>query len=382
MVVVNLGIKVASDQLIAGFREHKPDAIGLSGLLVKSAQQMVLTATDFKEAGISVPILVGGAALSEKFTVNKIAPAYGEAVCYAKDAMTGLLPDESTDGSQRARSHARKANTNTVPGAFAEVVEITEPVAVSTVRSTKVNVDIPVPVVPYLDRRVRDVPQLAGTTGVWSYINPFMLYGRHLGYKGNIEKNLAAGEKKALELHDLVESLKKEAAGYLKAKAVWQFFEAERDGNSIYLFTPGAASPLHTFQFGRQPRPNGLCLSDYIMPPAQGKRDHLALFVVTAGAGVREKSEELKLKGDYFRAHGLQALALETAEGCCRIALIAGIREDWGFPDPETMTMQEAASLRRYRGKRYSFGYTGLPQSPTIRPASGNCFSPKKSACN
>ena len=356
--VVNLGIKVASDQLIQGFREHKPDAIGLSGLLVKSAQQMVLTAADFKDAGIMVPILVGGAALSEKFTVNKIAPAYGEAVCYAKDAMTGLrLMNQLMDPNLREALLA--ANTNTVPGAFAEVVAIAEPVPVSTERSTKVGLDIPIPDVPYLDRRVRDVPQLAGTTGIWSYINPFMLYGRHLGYKGNFEKNLAAGEAKALELYDLVESLKKEAAGYLKAKAVWQFFEAERDGNAIHLFAPSAKEPNHTFQFGRQPRPNGLCLSDYILPASNGKRDHLAMFVVTAGAGVREKSEELKQKGDYFRAHGLQALAIETAEGCAEW-LHRRIREDWGFADPETMTMQERFTSR-YRGKRYSFGYPACP---------------------
>jgi 5-methyltetrahydrofolate--homocysteine methyltransferase len=220
-------------------------------------------------------------------------------------------------------------------------------------------VDIPIPSVPYLDRRVRDVPQLAGNTGIWSYINPYMLYGRHLGYKGNFEKNLAAGEDKALELNDLVESLKKEAAGFLKAKAVWQFFEAERDGNSIHLFAPGAAAPVHTFHFGRQPRVNGLCLSDYILPAAKGKRDHLAMFVVTAGAGVREKSEELKSKGDYFRAHGLQALAIETAEGCAEW-LHRRIREDWGFADPETMTMQERFTSR-YRGKRYSFGYPACP---------------------
>src|SRR5271157_3001626 len=88
--VVNLGIKVASDQLIEAWAAHRADAIGLSGLLVKSAQQMVITANDLKAAGITVPLLVGGAALSEKFTRGKISPAYGEAVCYAKDAMTGL----------------------------------------------------------------------------------------------------------------------------------------------------------------------------------------------------------------------------------------------------------------------------------------------------
>src|SRR5439155_4395734 len=88
--VINLGIKVPPDALIRACQEHKPDAIGLSGLLVKSMQQMVITATDLKTAGIAAPLLVGGAALSEKFTRTKIAPAYGEAVCYAKDAMTGL----------------------------------------------------------------------------------------------------------------------------------------------------------------------------------------------------------------------------------------------------------------------------------------------------
>ena len=108
--VINLGIKVPPDVLIRAYQEHKPDAIGLSGLLVKSTQQMVITATDLKTAGIAVPLLVGGAALSEKFTRNKIAPAYGEAVCYAKDAMTGLQPDESASWTRRS---ARRCSRST-----------------------------------------------------------------------------------------------------------------------------------------------------------------------------------------------------------------------------------------------------------------------------
>ncbi len=87
--VVNLGIKVAPEQLIEACRREKPDAIGLSGLLVKSAQQMVVTAQDLKAAGIEVPILVGGAALTRKFTETKIAPEYSGLVLYAKDAMEG-----------------------------------------------------------------------------------------------------------------------------------------------------------------------------------------------------------------------------------------------------------------------------------------------------
>jgi len=140
---------------------------------------------------------------------------------------------------------------------------------------------------------------------------------------------------------------------------VWQFFEAERAGNSIDLYSPGGTNPIHTFHFGRQPRENGLCLSDYILPAKEGARDHLALFVVTAGAGVREKSEEMKATGEYFLAHGLQALAIESAEGCAEW-LHRRIREDWGFPDAPEMTMQERFTSR-YRGKRYSFGYPACP---------------------
>ena len=100
--VINLGIKVPPEELIQACMEHSPDAIGLSGLLVKSAQQMVITAERPEGGRDSVPLLVGGAALSEKFTRTKIAPAYGEAVCYAKDAMTGLrLMNQLMDPAER-----------------------------------------------------------------------------------------------------------------------------------------------------------------------------------------------------------------------------------------------------------------------------------------
>ncbi len=351
--VVNLGIKVPPDILIRAYQEHAPDAIGLSGLLVKSAQQMIVTAGDLKDAGIRVPLLVGGAALSDRFTRTRIAPAYGEAVCYAKDAMTGLsLMNRLMDPAERAAVVTDHTYAEAPPERPVEEI----PVLVTEARSGKVRADIPIPAAPNLDRKVRDVPHLAE---VWSYINPHMLYGKHLGYKGNFEKNLAEHEPKALDLFHKMEELKHEAAQFMRVKAVWQFFEAERDGNAIHLFAPGAADPLHTFRFGRQHRDEGLCLSDYILDPEDGKRDHLAMFVVTAGAGIRQKSEEWKQAGLYFKSHGLQSLAIETAEGCAEW-LHRRIREDWGFPDPPTMTMQERFTSR-YRGKRYSFGYAACP---------------------
>ena len=215
---------------------------------------------------------------------------------------------------------------------------------------------MPMPKVAYLDRKVRLVPDL---NELWSYINPFMLYGRHMGFRGDFEKRLAQRDPKAVELFESMEEVKREAAEFMKPRAVWQFFEAESDGEAMHLFAPGGADPVHTFRFPRQRVGDFLCLSDYVLPPQNGKRDHVALFVVTAGEGVRERSEKAKNDGYYFKSHGMQALAIETAEACAEW-LHRRIREDWGFPDPPEMTMAQRFTSR-YRGKRYSFGYPACP---------------------
>ncbi|MCS7042792.1 MAG: methionine synthase [Bryobacteraceae bacterium] len=356
--VINLGIKVPPEDLIRAFHEHRPDAIGLSGLLVKSAQQMVATAEDLREAGIRVPLLVGGAALSEKFTVTKIAPAYQAPTFYAKDAMTGLqIMNMLMDPAGRERlmaalegpTGAAQAAADPAPGGMA--------VDAGTARSPKVRTDIPIPPAPYLDRRVRTLANLAE---IWSYINPNMLYGRHLGFRGNFERALKERDAKALALFHDVEAVKERAAQFMRVRGVWQFFEAERLGNSIALYAPGGAEPLHIFTFERQRKKDGLCLSDYVLDPdPSGRRDHIALFVVTAGEGVREAAEEAKQAGRFFEAHCLQALAIETAEAAAEW-LHRRLREEWGFPDPPGMTMQQRFTSR-YRGKRYSFGYPACP---------------------
>jgi 5-methyltetrahydrofolate--homocysteine methyltransferase len=354
--VVNLGIKVPPDVLIRAYEEHKPDAIGLSGLLVKSAQQMVITASDLKDAGVEIPLLVGGAALSAKFTQQKIAPSYGQAVCYAKDAMTGLrLMNELMDPATREnvlRQNISSSDNGVDVSATVRVAEM----PVTLVRSPKVRADLPIPAVAHLERKVRIVPDLRE---VWSYINPYMLFGRHMGFKGDFEKRLAQRDPKALELFAGMEEVKNEAAAFMKVRAVWQFFEAEPEGDALHVFAPGGKQPLHTYRFKRQRGGDFLCLADYVLTPKNGKRDHVALFVVTAGEGVRDRSEKEKNVGEYFKSHALQALAIETAEGCAEW-LHRRIREDWGFPDPPEMEMAQRFTSR-YRGKRYSFGYPACP---------------------
>jgi 5-methyltetrahydrofolate--homocysteine methyltransferase len=352
--VINLGIKVPPEELIRAHHQHLPDAIGLSGLLVKSAQQMVITAADLREAGIHVPLLVGGAALSDKFTRLKIAPEYSNAVCYAKDAMTGLrLMNQLSDPAHREAVLQEHTHAAT-----AVIEEPAPPSSRSSgeERSPRVRIDVPILQVAYFGRKVRAIPDL---NEIWSYVNPYMVFGRHLGFRGNFEKALVERDPRAIELYNSMEEVKREAAGFMKISAVWQFFEAERHGNSIALFAPRVATPLHTFHFQRQNAPGGVCLSDYILPSNGGDRDHVALFVVTAGAGVRPRAEEAKAAGRYLYSHGLQALAIESAEACAEW-LHRRIREDWGFPDPPELTMADRFTSR-YRGKRYSFGYPACP---------------------
>ncbi|MBM3861564.1 MAG: methionine synthase [Verrucomicrobia bacterium] len=343
--VINLGIKVPPETLIEAYHREKPDAIGLSGLLVKSAQQMVITAADLKAAGITAPILVGGAALSAKFTDNKIAAAYDGPVAYCKDAMTGLATMNRLDDLKPATGGPRSVVAATVESA-----------PESTQRSNRVRILPPLPP-PYPDRKLIAVPNLPE---LWSYINPQMLYGKHLGFKSNFERALAARDPKALELNDAVEEVKAEAKKFMKVKAVWQFFDVVAEGNSIRLFHHrGAenAAPAHTFTFPRQRKPDGLCLADYIVPSLH---DSIAVFVVTAGAGIIERANEFKARGEFLKSHALQALALETAEATAEW-LHRRLREDWGFPDPATTTMFDRFRAC-YRGKRYSFGYPACPE--------------------
>ena len=112
--VINLGIKVPPDELIEAWREHQPDAIGLSGLLVKSAQQMVTTGGDFKEHGVDVPLLVGGAALSETFTNTRIGPAYGAPHVLRQGRHDRPAHDERVDGPRQPRR--RRSPTHTYHG--------------------------------------------------------------------------------------------------------------------------------------------------------------------------------------------------------------------------------------------------------------------------
>jgi 5-methyltetrahydrofolate--homocysteine methyltransferase len=352
--VINLGIKIPPEELIAAYRTHKPDAFGLSGLLVKSAQQMVVTAQDLREAGVDIPLFVGGAALTRKFTATRIAAEYGGVTLYAKDAMDGL--DLANQLFSAVSRDALIERVRTEQSALAEAVGEAAPVrapAPATRPASVPRVEVMTP--PDLERHiVRDVP----LAHVYPYLNFQMLFGKHLGLRGPVVRLLEAGDPKALELQEVVETLKAEAAreGWLHAHGVYQWFRARAAGQTLTLLGPDG-QPAASFTFPRQPDGERLCLSDYVR---EDRDDYVALFVVTCGAGVRQRAAAWKERGDYLRSHALQALAIECAEATAEW-LHARLRTLWGFPDPPELTIADKLKAH-YRGIRVSFGYPACPE--------------------
>jgi 5-methyltetrahydrofolate--homocysteine methyltransferase len=355
--VVNLGIKVPPEELIKAYEKYQPDVIGLSGLLVKSAQMMVATAQDLKTAGIRCPILVGGAALSARFTRLKIAPEYDGLVAYANDAMSGLeLAHQVMDPHRREALVAALAS-ETEKMLRSAVKPATRPRVER--RGPALRHDGPIPEPPDLKPHiVRDYD----LQEIFGYINPVMLYTRHLGFR-NFEQALASGDPKAQELQAAVDAVEDEmlARRDISAHAIYRFFPVHSDGDrTIRVYAPDFKRVLETFTFGRQSGEPGLCLADYVMPQSSERMDYFAMFLTSIGNGIRALAEEWKERGEYLRSHILQVLALEGAEAFAEL-LHLKIRQMWGIGDPPGLTLRDLFQAR-YHGKRYSFGYPACPR--------------------
>ncbi|MBW2523604.1 MAG: methionine synthase [Deltaproteobacteria bacterium] len=360
--VVDLGLKVPPQRLLEAVEAHQPDIIGLSGLLVKSAQQMVVTAQELTSHDVDVPLIVGGAALTRDFTRRRIAPEYGGLAVYAKDAMAGL------DLAGRIMSPERRAELEVELALQQQALAESKPPPPPEVTSPPPPIERPVAVLDELpeppDLARHSVEQLP-IDEVWDYINPNMLYGRHLGLRGNPALLFRRGDPKAEALRELVDELMAEARpggrDPMTVSAVWQFFRAESDGNAVRLYD--ALRPelvVAELEFRRQPHGEGLCLADYVAPANGTPRDSVCLFAVTAGGQVRERSERYREQGQYLRSHAIQALAVETAEAGAEW-LHHKLRDEWGFPDGSDITLRDVFSAR-YRGRRYSFGFPACPE--------------------
>ena len=358
--VVDLGIKCPPETLIAAVKEHKPDVIGMSGLLVKSAQQMVGTVKDFKASGINTPVLVGGAALTQNFTSNKIQPEYDGLVVYAKDAMHGLdLVNHLVDKTPGKReAFIKQYQQNFKPGQTDIKLSTTKKAPVKLKEKT-ISYDFKSKKLAKKHYQVQCIE--ADLDTLWPYINRQMLYGHHLGLKGNARKLLDEKNPKAMKLDAQIQDIKAQliAKKVCKPKGMAQFFKVKRDvktPETMIILSEDEKEELQRFTFPRQPGGYQYCLTDFIHPE---KIDTIAFFVVTSGQEILDYAKDLKENEQFLASHIANAIGLECAEAFAEYTH-QKLRATWGFADPPELTGEELFKLQ-YRGKRYSFGYPACP---------------------
>jgi 5-methyltetrahydrofolate--homocysteine methyltransferase len=375
--VVNIGIKQPIASILAAAREHKADAIGMSGLLVKSTVIMKDNLVEMTREGWDVPVILGGAALTRAFVEQDCVAAYEGGrgrVAYARDAFDGLtlmshVMEGGFDG-YLAKVQARRAERpSRKKKAEAEAFEIPEearkrtnrPVEAEEIRLRRqeLHADIAPPDPPFWGSRVLET-SIAPKTLV-PYVNENTLYQFQWGMKksGRTLADWKAWAAKELRpiFHDMARQCAED--GILQPQAVYGYWKAASDGDSVVLFEPDGTNEVARFAFPRQDRPGGICLADFFRDISDPVRDVIGLQAVTMGHRVSDVAREWFAENrykDYLYLHGI---GVEMAEALAEL-VHKRIRGELGFASEDSRDI-EGLFKQEYRGSRYSFGYPACP---------------------
>ncbi|MEQ8771028.1 MAG: methionine synthase [Phycisphaerales bacterium] len=368
--VHNIGIKQPISAILEALERTKADAVGLSGLLVKSVNVMEENLKELNERGITTPVLLGGAALSRSYAEGYLRDIYEGTLLYGKDAFEGLrIMDHlaadkldtiigEMDERREKRSDAKKAHD----AARAEGAA-PEPAAVAQLERSEITRDNPVPDAPFWGSRiVEDIP----LTDVFAYINPTALFS----VQWQIKRGKKSKDEHAREIEDVAkpvfERLKRRALaeGFLTPKIVYGYFPCYSDGNDLVVLDPDdLTTERERFTFPRQTTRRRLCISDFFRTRAEtealGKPDVLGMTCVTVGQKVSEIAAELFKNDDYAEYLYLHGMGVESAEALAEL-WHKRIRQELGFGHEDATTMPELFQ-QKYRGSRYSFGYPACP---------------------
>ena len=371
--VIDLGINTPAEKIRDAVVKEKADFLGLSGLLVKSAAEMVNTVAVLREAGISIPIFVGGAALTEKFTVNKIEPAYeNNIVIYSKDAMTALsdlnkMIDEKKFGE--FREYLQKRRDLLLIKDEKELQNLKVKQTVSDIKDKEGTFDYSKIEIPKYNFEKIYKPETLNkqiitnikAKDVFPFINLQMLIGKHLGLKWIVGKMLEKQDPRTVKMYNEIKEIIEHGDEYFDITAIYKYFPVrrkygkEKNEFSLEILSDDLSKVIETFNFPRQKYGQYLSLNDYVNPDGI---DYVGFFVATAGEKSRIVSNELKAKGEFYKGHLVNSIGLELAEATSEY-IHQIMRKDVGIIDKELQT--EDILKANYQGNRYSFGYPACP---------------------
>jgi len=357
--VVNLGIKQPADVIIQNAREHNADAIGLSGLLVKSTLEMKYVIQDLERMQLEFPVICGGAALTRKYVEDDLRREYSAAVFYAEDAFAGLHVMTDLTANEEAREK-RLSDGRTVKvyakAAIKSDVEEDTAAATSTARSSVIAPAPDIPKPPFLGVRVKKDWDL---DEVFSFINETALFKN----QWQLKTASATDYVRLVEerYRPVLEALKQEVKrdGWFEPKIVYGYFPCQADGNDVVVYDPETVSKeLLRITFPRQREGRRLAVSDFFEPVGQ-RMDVIGFSVVTIGDRASEVTKQMFDSGDFTRYLYLHGLSVETAEALAELAH-KKIREEMGIAGEDAPLIRDLFH-QKYRGSRYSFGYPACP---------------------
>jgi 5-methyltetrahydrofolate--homocysteine methyltransferase len=364
--VIDLGVMVSCEKILATARELKADVIGLSGLITPSLEEMAHVAKEMQREGFSVPLLIGGATTSRAHTSVKIAPGYQQAVVHVLDASraVGVVSSLINPDLKPAFLEKNLAEQERLRREHAAQREAKPLLSIARARERRTPIDwaaadLPKPAFTGA-RALEDFPLEEIVPFIdWSpFFHTWELRGR---YPAILD------DPKARELFEDAQKLLKRIVRekLFKARAVYGFFPANSVGDDIELYTDETRKTvLTTFHTLRQQMEKPAeqfnhALADYIAPKTPGRADYLGAFAVTAGHGTDELAKEFEKDHDDYNSIMAKALADRLAEAFAE-CLHKRAREDWGYGKAEKLTNEEMIR-EQYRGIRPAAGYPACP---------------------
>ena len=380
--VINLGIKQPIDNILRAYEEHTADAIGMSGLLVKSTLIMKENLEIMNERGIRVPVVLGGAALTRRYVEDDLNNTYQGTLFYAKDAFDGLhTMDRLTGGAESLETKGEGARAAAAGGNGSQPADESEDlvgedaklgirktarpravhqVAGDTTHTSRsdVRADAPIPRPPFYGSRVVDDIPL---DDVFAYVNETALFKGQWQFK--------AGKRSAEEYRAFVaehvrpvyDELKERARReqLLNPRVVYGYFPCQSSGNDLIIYQEDEKTERLRFTFPRQPDGKRLCIADYFASRESGRMDVVAFHLVTMGRRASQYAQELFKADNYSDYLFFHGLSVEAAEALAEF-WHKRIREELGING------RDAAEINKlfhqgYQGSRFSFGYPACP---------------------
>ncbi|CCH94606.1 Methionine synthase [Microcystis aeruginosa PCC 9432] len=385
--VINLGIKQPVENIIEAYKEHKADCIAMSGLLVKSTAFMKENLEVFNEKGITVPVILGGAALTPKFVHDDCQKTYKGQVIYGKDAFSDL---HFMDKLMPAKAGGQWDDSKGFLGKFAEAEKtpvvaeelkvnpdtiftdgsVNQELVIDTRRSEAVAVDIPRPTPPFWGTKILTAAEIPIEEVFWYLDLQALFVGQWQFRKPKSQSKPEYDQFLQEKVHPILTAWKEKIVkeNLLNPTLIYGYFPCQSSGNSLLIYDPESIQagekpenlqPIAIFEFPRQKSGRRLCIADFFAPQESGIIDVFPMQAVTVGEIATEYAKSLFDANEYTEYLYYHGMAVQTAEAMAEWTHTR-IRRELGFAEFDPDNIRDILQ-QRYQGSRYSFGYPACP---------------------